>query len=116
MLILNAARNRAGRTRCGFVAGKQLGKAHDRNRAKRRVREAVRLAYPYMASGWDLIFIVRAPVLDARFEVIAQVVQDLLRRAGLWLAPVATHGAEDGASNSAATHPTVPASIRSDTA
>ena len=44
LLILNVARNRTGRTRCGFVVGKQIGKAHDRNRAKRRVREAVRLA------------------------------------------------------------------------
>jgi ribonuclease P protein component len=86
LLSLNASRNRVGRTRCGFVVGKQLGKAHDRNRAKRRTREAVRLLYPHVASGWDIVFIVRPAVLQAPFEAILGAVQELLQRAKLWIA------------------------------
>src|ERR671938_511331 len=70
-LSLSALRNRTGRTRCGFVVGRQLGKAHDRNRAKRRMREAVRLVYAQIAPGWDLVFIVRPPVLRAPFPELA---------------------------------------------
>ena len=85
LLSLNASRNRVGRTRCGFVVGKQLGKAHDRNRAKRRTREAVRRLYAQVAPGWDVVFIVRPAVLQAPFETIVEAVQELLQRARLWI-------------------------------
>src|SRR5919202_6187430 len=86
-LSLSAMRNRTGRTRCGFVVGKQIGKAHDRNRAKRRTREAVRLVYAQIAPGWDLVFIIRSSVLRAPFAAVLAAVRELLRRAGLWVAP-----------------------------
>ncbi len=82
--VLNAARNRAGRTRCGFVTGKKLGKAHDRNRAKRRTREAVRLVYDHIAPGYDLVFVLRSAVLDAPFVDLQQAVATTLERAKLW--------------------------------
>jgi ribonuclease P protein component len=82
--VLNAARNRAGRTRCGFVTGKKLGKAHDRNRAKRRVREAVRLAYDQITPGYDLVFVLRTAVLDAPFDELQQALIMTLQRAKLW--------------------------------
>ncbi len=87
LLILNAARNRAGHTRCGFIVGKQFGKAHDRNRAKRRVREAVRLLYSNIAPSYDLVFVVRPPAANAPFTELQQAVTELLQRAGLWQPP-----------------------------
>jgi ribonuclease P protein component len=100
LCMLNAAPNRVGRTRCGFVVGKQLGKAHDRNRAKRRMREAVRLQYDRIRAGYDLVFVVRAPVLSAPFATIQHAVADLLQRAGLWVASPTqddhTQGGPDG--------------------
>ena len=80
---LNAARNRVGRTRCGFVVGRQFGKAHDRNRAKRRVREAVRIMYDQIAPGYDLVFVLRKPALDAPFSDLQQALIDTLQRAKL---------------------------------
>jgi ribonuclease P protein component len=82
--VLNAVRNRAGRTRCGFVTGKKLGKAHDRNRAKRRAREAVRLVYEEIAPGYDLVFVLRSAVLNAPFVDLQQAVTTMLERAKLW--------------------------------
>ena len=61
LLTLNAASSKRRVSRCGFVVGKRVGKAVDRNRARRRVREAVRLVYDRIAPGWDLVFIVRSP-------------------------------------------------------
>ena len=92
--VLNAARNRAGRTGCGFVTGKKLGKAHDRNRAKRRMREAVRLLYDQITPGYDLVFVLRTNVLDAPFDDLQQALAATLQRAKLWQSSV-DKGASD---------------------
>ncbi|NTU86139.1 MAG: ribonuclease P protein component [Chloroflexales bacterium] len=85
LLTLNVVAGRRRRTRCGFVVTKRLGTAVRRNRAKRRVREAVRLALPAITPGYDLVFVVRGPeVLVAPFPAIRQAVEQLLRRAQLW--------------------------------
>jgi ribonuclease P protein component len=85
MLTLNAVPNRRRSSRCGFVVGKRIGKAVDRNRARRRLREAVRLAYASIAPGWDLVFVARsAGLTTAEFGRIQSLVEQLLRRAGAW--------------------------------
>ena len=55
-----------GRARFGFVAGKSVGPAVDRNRAKRLLREAARSCEPAVAPGWDLLLIGRKPLAGAR--------------------------------------------------
>jgi ribonuclease P protein component len=89
MLALNAAPSRRRGTRCGFVVGKRIGKATERNRARRRVREAVRLSYPQIAPHWDLVFIARSPLLiTTSFGHIRTTIESLLRRAGAWREPL----------------------------
>lgn len=97
LFIMNAVRNRVGRTRCGFVVGKQFGKAHDRNRAKRRTREAVRRLYTNITPGYDLVFVVRTSSVHATFPDLQQAIVDLLKRAGLWHSPEATDGHQGAA-------------------
>lgn len=85
LLTLNVAAGRRRRTRCGFVVTKQLGTAVRRNRAKRRVREAVRLVLPSISPGYDLVFVVRsAEILLTPFPALRQLIEQLLRRSGLW--------------------------------
>jgi ribonuclease P protein component len=85
MLTLNVVPGRRRRTRCGFVVSKQLGTAVRRNRAKRRVREAVRLLLPSIKPGYDIVFVVRGPeLLSAPFAAISQSAEQLLRRAQIW--------------------------------
>jgi len=93
LIALNAVGNNRRMARCGFVAGKRVGGAVERTRARRRLREAVRLAYTQIAPGWDLVFIVRSPaVASVAFTDLQATVEQLLRRAGLWREPRTTSG------------------------
>jgi ribonuclease P protein component len=85
LLMLNIVAGRRTRIRCGFVVGKQIGNAVQRNRAKRRIRESVRLTLPHIAPGYDLVFVVRsAEVTTVPFAAIQETVEGLLRRAQIW--------------------------------
>ena len=53
--------------RVGLTVGKVLGKAHERNRIKRRMREALRRHLDLLPRGFDLIFHPRRSVLTIEF-------------------------------------------------
>ena len=69
------------RPRLGFVAGKGVGGAVDRNRAKRLLREASRGCEAVVAPGWDLLLIARKPLAAAELPAVRKALFDLLRRA-----------------------------------
>lgn len=69
------------------VAGKKVGKAVQRNRARRVVREALRLRHPELRTGHDIVVIVRGTYDQLPDLATAQPIVDrIVRRAGL-LAP-----------------------------
>jgi len=74
--LRNAAPNAA---RVGLTVGKVLGKAVDRNRIKRRLREAVRHQLPLLASPVDVILHPRRNVLDLDFATIEREVATVFR-------------------------------------
>ena len=69
------------RPRFGFVAGKGVGLAVDRNRAKRLLREAARGCEAAVAPSWDLLLIARKPLPEASQPEVRKTLYDLLRRA-----------------------------------
>jgi ribonuclease P protein component len=67
--------------RIGVVAGRSVGGAVERNRAKRLLREAIRAHAQRLAPGWDLILIARAPLAAVKLAQAQAAVQQLLHRA-----------------------------------
>jgi ribonuclease P protein component len=59
LLVLIVLPNDLGRNRYGVAAGRRLGSAVLRNRAKRLVREVLRGMHPSLRQGYDVLVIVR---------------------------------------------------------
>jgi ribonuclease P protein component len=83
LIVLIKHPNPIGATRFGITAGRSIRKAVQRNRAKRRIREAVRPIMSIILPGWDIILLARKPILDARFGEISAALLILLKRANL---------------------------------
>ena len=49
-------------TRVGYITSKKVGDAVHRNRARRLLRESVRLLTPMMESRWDIVLIARPAI------------------------------------------------------
>lgn len=69
--------------RVGFVAGKSVGSAVDRNRTKRLLREAVRASAARLAPGWDVVLIARRPLAESKLAEVQAALEQVLRRARL---------------------------------
>jgi ribonuclease P protein component len=71
------------RVKIGVAAGRTVGTAVTRNRAKRLLREAMRPLIPNVASGLDLILIARPGLVSATLEETRQALLTLLQRANI---------------------------------
>lgn len=81
VLIQARARDAAPLVRAGFTATKRIGGAVERNRAKRRLREAARLLLPELASpGFDYVFIARGGVTSRPWARLLDDVKSALIR------------------------------------
>ena len=67
--------------RVGLTAGKVLGKSHERNRIKRRMREALRRHVELLPVGFDLILHPRRIVLELEFGKLEAEIVRILRQA-----------------------------------
>ena len=67
--------------RVGLTVGKVMGKAHERNRIKRRMREALRRHVDLLPAGFDLIFHPRRSVLTMEFAQLEREIVRILEQA-----------------------------------
>ena len=51
---------------------KKLGKAHIRNRTRRRIREVYRLNEEKFQPGWDIVVVARTKAVDAPFDKLTK--------------------------------------------
>jgi ribonuclease P protein component len=70
-----------GGPRVGLTAGKVLGKAHERNRIKRRMKEALRRHLDLLPPGCDLILHPRRVVLTMDFKKLEEEIVRILQQA-----------------------------------
>ena len=77
--------------RVGLTAGKVLGKAHQRNRIKRRMREALRRHLNLLPDGVDLILHPRRVVLTIEFTKLEAEIVRILAQARADAARLVSH-------------------------
>lgn len=80
-VVLVVQASEAPRVRVGVTAGRSVGGAVQRNRAKRLLREAMRPLLPGLLPGWDLVLIARPALLSSTLQDVQQTLANLLRRA-----------------------------------
>ena len=88
LLVLYARKNRTDGNRVGITVSKKLGKAHVRNRTRRRIREVYRLNEEKFQPGWDIVVVARTRAVEAPFEKLTASYLTLAKKAGI-LKPVA---------------------------
>ena len=81
LVVLIVQSNNQPRVKIGVAAGRTVGTAVYRNRAKRLLREAMRSLIPNIASGLDLILIARPGLVSATLEDTHRALLNLLQRA-----------------------------------
>ena len=83
IVVYVLARPSGTRVRFGFAAGKKVGGAVQRNRAKRHMREAARVFLPSISGRCDIVVGARRPIAEAPFAEVRNHLERLLRRAGV---------------------------------
>ena len=82
-LVLYARKNRTEGNRVGVTVSKKLGKAHIRNRVRRRIREVYRLNEERFRPGWDIVVVARVKAVDADFQDLTKAYLSLAAKAGI---------------------------------
>ena len=79
-LVAIVSRRPAGPARIGVAAGRKIGQAVQRNRAKRLLRAGIRPLYPSISGGWDVLLMARPPILELKSTHVTQQLDHALRR------------------------------------
>ncbi len=83
LVVLVAVPNQLGQVRVGIAAGRSVGGAVVRNRAKRLLRAGIDPMIPNLNPGWDLILLARRPLVDAGFWKTRDAIEAVLLKARL---------------------------------
>ena len=82
-LVLYARKNRLQANRVGITVSKKLGKAHIRNRVRRRLREIYRLNEEKFLPGYDIVVVARSRAIGADFGKLTGAYLQLAKKAGI---------------------------------
>ena len=66
-VVVYVKRNGTEQNRLGITTGAKLGRAVDRNRARRRIRECYRLNESRLKRGYDIVIVARTASIDGDF-------------------------------------------------
>lgn len=83
LIVLIVSENQLSITQVGVAAGKRVGNAVIRNRAKRLMRAAARELHPKIKFGYDIIIVARKPIIQTKMPQVRDALHILLQRAQL---------------------------------
>lgn len=83
-LVMYVSKNRLGRNRLGITAGKKVGCAVRRNKAKRRIRESFRLFQTQLEQGYDFCIVARSRTVEAPYEKLTENFKTAAKALGVW--------------------------------
>ena len=82
-IVIYIFKNRLNKKRVGITTGKKIGNAVKRNRARRIIREAVRVLLPDMKEGFDLILVARGKTPFLKSTDIKECLLREFKKAGI---------------------------------
>jgi len=83
LLVLRIKAGKDPVSRFAVTAGRTVGNAVQRNRAKRLLRAALQEVIDDIQPGYQGILIARKPLLDANYQETSLALRSLLQRAGI---------------------------------
>jgi ribonuclease P protein component len=89
LLVMVCLPNENEKTRVGISAGKAVGNAVERNRAKRLLRAALFSLHSQpdliVSTGWDVVIHARRPIIETKTATVHSALEALFRRANLFM-------------------------------
>ena len=83
LIVLIKLENEYENSRFAVAAGRSVGNAVQRNRAKRLLRAAIQTRVEGIKAGWDVLLIARQPLAGSNLMDTQVALDSLLRRSGL---------------------------------
>ncbi len=82
-LVMYTMKNRVGFTRVGITTSKKIGKAVQRNRARRVIREAYRQINSNTNRNLDIVFVARGRTTKAKMQEVMKEMKYSMKKAGI---------------------------------
>ena len=82
-VVLFYRKNNLPYNRIAYLASKKVGNAVKRNRARRLMKESVRLSNMELPTGYDFIIIARNTITNAKCAEVKRSLESALRRTGV---------------------------------
>ncbi|XVG95904.1 ribonuclease P protein component [Eubacteriales bacterium KG127] len=82
-IVLFYKKNHLPYSRKAFLASKKVGNSVKRNRARRLMKESVRLLDFEIPQGYDFIFIARNTINDKSYNDVSRSVRSAIKRSGV---------------------------------
>lgn len=82
-IVFHYYKNRTNTVRLGITVSKAVGKAHDRNRAKRLIRAAFRECMPKLNCGYNVIIAARSRAAHEPYERVRDAMKYCIEKSDL---------------------------------